>query len=428
MKINILNEVPHLINAGIITQEAGEKILEYYKTNEKDKTHPLLLVFGILGSVLSGLGLILIIAHNWNQLSIMSKTTIAFTPLLISQILCGYTLLKKPDNKIWKETTATLLFFTVGASIAQISQIYHIMGEISSYLLTWSLLCIPLIYIMRSSMVSILSIVLITAYGVSHLKMDSDQEINYIYGLLILTIVPHYLSIIKEQTHLGFTVLHHWLLPLSISTMFLTFVNDKTGVLYTLVYMSLMGLFYIIGNILCNDKIGFLRSGFKPISVIFSLTILFFMSSEAAWNEIVANNSFINLRDNLMALVIMGIAIVLFIRQYGPKNLAKTNPFNYIFLLYFVLVWVGYYLDIGFYLMNILTLSLGIWSVYLGIDKTNLKLMNLGLFIVSLWVLIKFFSSDYSFLSRGLVFIGLGIGFYLANYQIMNKPKLNENE
>ncbi len=426
MKIDIINEVPRLIDAGIITEEDGMKIIHYYQTKEKVKIHPLLLIFGILGSVFSGLGLILIIGHNWDYFSVLTKTLIAFTPLLLSQIMCGYVLLKRSTNKIWKEATATLLFFTVGACIAQISQIYHIVGDMSTFLLIWTLLAVPLVYIMSSYMVSLLTIVLVTAYGMSHMSSVSPHEINYVYWALILTMLPNYILLVKENKDVGFITLHHWILPLSIAIMFLTFTDKDSSPRYTIVYMSLMGLYYLMGNLLYAEKIQFFRTGYKPISVAISLIVIFYMSSIFAWNEMDLYKPFIFSRDFNISLILTAISTYLFLDQFKNTQLKNINPFNFLYLIYFIFICIGLYTPFGFILINTLILVLGIGCIYQGMERTHVKLMNLGLLIVSIWVLIKFFSSDYSFLLRGIVFIVMGIGFYIANYQIINKRKINE--
>jgi len=76
--MRILKEIPELISAGIITQKTADKILGHYKNKSGSSTQRLLIVLGILGAILVGLGIILIIAHNWDGLLRSSKTFFAF--------------------------------------------------------------------------------------------------------------------------------------------------------------------------------------------------------------------------------------------------------------------------------------------------------------------------------------------------------------
>jgi uncharacterized membrane protein len=92
--MSIRNDISDLLKAEIITQETADRIHAYYKSKGGSSTNRLFVVFGILGAILIGLGITLIIAHNWDELSRSTKTVIAFIPLLTGQALCGFTLMK----------------------------------------------------------------------------------------------------------------------------------------------------------------------------------------------------------------------------------------------------------------------------------------------------------------------------------------------
>nr|MBP6695882.1 DUF2157 domain-containing protein [Saprospiraceae bacterium] len=85
-------DIEELLHKDIIDEKTAEKIYNYYRHKKSNSENPLFIVFGILGAILVGLGIILIIAHNWDHLSRLVKTVIVFIPMAISQILCGYTL------------------------------------------------------------------------------------------------------------------------------------------------------------------------------------------------------------------------------------------------------------------------------------------------------------------------------------------------
>jgi len=93
-------DIDQLKREGVIDEATADRILGFY-TNEKDPSsgNRLFLIFGVFGALMIGLGIILIIAHNWEQLSRLQKTIIAFIPMLLSQLACWYTLFKKSDSK-----------------------------------------------------------------------------------------------------------------------------------------------------------------------------------------------------------------------------------------------------------------------------------------------------------------------------------------
>ena len=106
MTMSILNDLQELESAGVISKDTSTRIESYYKNKKDPSTNKLFVVFGILGAILVGLGTILIIAHNWDELSRGLKTGAAFLPLLVGQALCSFTLLKKHQNIAWKEGSA----------------------------------------------------------------------------------------------------------------------------------------------------------------------------------------------------------------------------------------------------------------------------------------------------------------------------------
>lgn len=161
MKSKLVEELPELIRNQVISEEVAINIRNYYVTRQADSPNKLFTVFGVLGSLLVGLGIILIFAHNWDGFSRLLKTVLAFFPLILGQLLTAYAIFREKSS-VWKEATGTFLFFAVGSSIALISQIYNIPGDLGTYVLTWIVLCFPLIYILKSNAVAMLHIVLST--------------------------------------------------------------------------------------------------------------------------------------------------------------------------------------------------------------------------------------------------------------------------
>ena len=114
MSKQILNELRHLIHAQIITEDTAQKIREYYKAQPNQSSNRLFVVFAILGSLLVGLGIVLILAHNWDNLAKGIKLAVGSFPLFAAQVLAGYVLIKKRDIVAWREASGSFLFFHPG--------------------------------------------------------------------------------------------------------------------------------------------------------------------------------------------------------------------------------------------------------------------------------------------------------------------------
>src|SRR6516225_845972 len=136
----LIQELKELVRADVISSETAGKITDYLATRTREKPNRFPVVVNILATLLAGLGLVLLIAHNWDNFNRLTKTILAFVPILLGQALCAFVLLRRKGNTAWQECCAVLLFFGVASSISLISQTYHINGSISDFLLTWLLL------------------------------------------------------------------------------------------------------------------------------------------------------------------------------------------------------------------------------------------------------------------------------------------------
>ena len=102
MSNKFLNDLPELIEGGIITNEIAESISIYYEKKKAEQGGVLQVVLAVLGAILIGLGILFILAHNWDYMSVSVKTILAFTPLVVAQALAVYIILKKSGDKMWR--------------------------------------------------------------------------------------------------------------------------------------------------------------------------------------------------------------------------------------------------------------------------------------------------------------------------------------
>ena len=88
--MKILKELDELTAAEVISPEVAERIRHYAEQRtQSNSSHRLLTVFGALGAILIALGVIVLLAHNWDELPRWIKTFFSFLPLLAGQAACG---------------------------------------------------------------------------------------------------------------------------------------------------------------------------------------------------------------------------------------------------------------------------------------------------------------------------------------------------
>lgn len=424
-----LKNIRELVNADVITQETADKIQKFYENKKGQSQNRIFIIFGVLGAMLVGLGIILIIAHNWDEFPRIIKTFLAFIPLIFGQILCGYILIKKRDNIAWNESGTTFLFFAVGASISLISQIYNMPGNLASFLLTWILLCLPLVYVMRSYIGSLLYLAGITYYICEAAYWSYSSYETYIFWILFLVILPHYYFLHKKKPESNFTIFHNWFIPLSVITALGSVANNNEELMFV-AYFGLFGLLYLIGNSPLFNQQKIRNNGYLVSGSVGTIILLFMLSFDWFWKDL-GNKNFqveeiITSPEFLTSAFIFLLFMVVFYFKNKDKKLANIKPQEFIFLLFIIIFIIGLYSIFAMVLINILIFTLGIMIIITGTKQSHLGILNYGLLIITVLIIFRFFDMDLSFVAKGIIFILVGVGFFTANYLILKKRNKNE--
>ncbi|MGB0646972.1 MAG: DUF2157 domain-containing protein [Bradymonadia bacterium] len=172
------------VEAGVVDEAAKARILAYERANSKPK---LLSAITGLAALAIGLGLISLIAANWDGLSANVKLGI--------DIILGVTLvfgLYRADRRerLWlRETLIAVITAWTLASIALIGQIYQLGGDTRSALLFWLLLISPLLSQGRSHLVGIVwvgGLILTAGSWFNQLETFYEWVPTLIWGVLWL--------------------------------------------------------------------------------------------------------------------------------------------------------------------------------------------------------------------------------------------------
>jgi uncharacterized membrane protein len=423
--MRLRKEITELLDAGIIDQVTANRINEYYDNKSGTPQSKLLIVFGIFGSLLIGLGIILILAHNWDDLSRSAKTVIAFLPLILGQAICGYTLFKKPNSTAWREASSAFLFIAIGACISLISQIYNISGSMGAFMLTWMLLALPVIYVMRSSVASLFYIAGITWFACEVGYWDRTGE-NYLYWGLLLLVLPHYYLLYKNKRESNFFTFHNWFIPLSVIISLGTIATETEELMF-IAYMSLFGLLYLIGNtpVLREQKIR--NNGYLVLGSLGTVVLLLGLSFDFFWSDLrqeeFVTKDWIQTPEFIAAAILTLAALILLLYQKSKQRPFELKPVEGVFIFFIIIFLIGIKSPMAIVLINILVLMIGIMTIREGARQYNLGVLNYGLMIVTALVICRFFDTDLGFVLKGILFVGVGIGFFFANYMMIKRKK-----
>ncbi|GAA4236291.1 DUF2157 domain-containing protein [Postechiella marina] len=426
MKSKFQNNINELLQEQIISKEVAQNIENYYNNKPNTSTSKLFTVFSVLGSTLIGLGIILILAHNWDHFVKGIKTTLAFLPLVIAQFFVGFSILKK-KSKTWKEASGVFLFFTVGSSMALVAQIYNIPGDLSSYLLTWIALCLPLIYLLNSHVLAIVSLVFTTYYACAYgYFYNTSHGTPWLYIVLLAVIIPYYIMLIKQKTSANIVSVLNWFFPLSLTIVLASFVQSNESLGYVM-YVCLFGCFYNLGKLPHFNNIQLRRNGYLVLGSLGTVFMLLLSSFEWIWKDVLKDNILVNGQETYVLLVLFITSFGLLFFNYLKKGVRSLNLYQFIFIIFSGIFFTGFYgLNFPVVFINVLILLLGIMAVKIGADKYHFGVLNYGLFIIVILIVCRFFDTNMSFVIRGLLFVSVGVGFFLTNYIMLNKKKLKE--
>lgn len=403
----LYKELPKLVAAGIISEKTAQQIKDYYgPLEEKNKEQNLVLIFSILGAVLIGSGLILLLAHNWSELTRLSRTLIIFTTLIGAQSLVAWVLLHKSYSLPWREGSTTALVFIVGAAIALIGQTYHLPSNLANFLLTWMLLILPLVYLADVTIPALFYL-----GGISWWSFVVQGEFSLLFWLLVVLIIPYYIKQIKIDKTSRKVSLLSWTLSLSFllgiySTLEL---NLYSSFLWRLIYLSYFSSLFLLGQ-----KLNLQTKALEAIGLIGNFLIIYELGSFSETDHLLFKNLLTGDMLNYgITILLLGLNIYLLWDSYIKDRDNLLLGLSAGILLSSLLFSKILFLNLLIYNFYLLAISLSL--LLKGLEEKIMKLANLGILMIAIQIIGRFFFLKLSFVWRGVVFVLVGISFLVSN-------------
>jgi uncharacterized membrane protein len=422
-------ELPMMQTDGVISGETAGRIRSYYAEQTVSGLHWAIIAFAVLGSLLIGAGIILLFAHNWDALSRPTRAVLSFFPVIIGSIV-SFIAVAKNGGTALRESAGIFHSLAVGASIALIGQTYHISSSLPNFFLTWTLLVLPLVFILRSSGAGMVYLALTCGWsGVS-------QEVNgHAAGfvLLLLPMIGQTVYLLRKDRHMPETLLNLWglLLATCISTG-LVFERTVPG-LWIIAYAALLSGAGLLGIHLYGEQEGWANPP-KTLGVVGVGLLAYVFTFSDAWYDI----GWRHMRsgweyrewgpwlDSGITLIFLAGWVAAAIKSFRRSSLETIalSVFPVIALLCFLLGSSGNRDAINALLFNGFMLFFGIVYIVLGCRGLKLRQLNGGMAVLSLLLITRFFDDDFGFLARGIVFIVLGISFLVVNMTMVRRKRM----
>lgn len=410
----LYHELPELVAKEIIPAESAERIKKHYGP-VTDSTGPktFLLVFGVIGSLLVGLGIVLILAHNWEHLSRLNRLVIALGLLVAAQVLAGSVLWFKRDSLAWREAAATVLMLMVGTAIALVGQTYHLVADTDAFLLNWLLLSLPLLYLMDSVSIAVLYTLGVTNWAVSGYFDVSKQFIWVLLGLLL----PYYWNLLQHRRYANSTVILSWVVSICLYFCFGAAFGGYLANLGLLIYSSLFASHYLTGVLWFSQHEQSWRMPFKTVGLTGNIGLVFILTFHDIWRHITLNRETVPFAAFLLAAILLAAVSG---GNYLLARQANRDSWRFATIPFVIAVaYVCQHLDSSGWgataIMNAYVLWLSSGIIINGVGRRSLGIVNAGMVLLAALIVARFFDIELSFVVRGVAFVLVGLGFLAAN-------------
>lgn len=422
-------ELPDLVQREVVDPATAERLTRHYELNALgDGSATRKLMLALLGCLLVGAGVILLFAHNWDELSRPARAAVSLGQLALAQAFAAYALLRRPGAAAL-EGSGALLALAIGAAIGLISQTYHLAGELGDFMLVWIALGAPLVYVLPARIVA--TLVLIAAPWLAF-ERARDVDHGFAYLVAIASMLPA-LALREHGSRAdGLTLLARWAFVLTVPLGAAPLVVERAGGPWLPFYAGLAAAFVALGVSLERGA-SFPR---RPLSIAGGLgTVLLalLLSYHEVLDEVLNNHppDYAN-RATWPAMAAFGIALLaLGVAAVRARDVVKANEpaalallgVNAVLLAIYGLAHTGASIEGLAIVASVALLALGGALLALGLRAHSASLSNKGLGVLALLFTARFFDTELSFIARGLGFMLLGAAFLAINVLLSRKAK-----
>ncbi|MCG6947651.1 MAG: DUF2157 domain-containing protein [Acidobacteria bacterium] len=427
----LLRELPKLEAGGVVDAAAAERLRAHYTDTSETGRQLMVAIFAVFGAVLIGGGVILLLAHNWESFGRGTRAAIALSPLVATQVLVGWMIVKRFGSTAWREGSATLLALTVAEAIALVDQTYHTGGDLASFLWRWALLLAPLPWLLDSTAVAVIFLAALTCWA-GAAKAEGSQIL--VIWPLAAAVVPHLIQVLRSDRRGLRAANLQWAIALFVCVAAGLGLEHRVPGLWILIYVGLFALLITLGTAFRRDEESLWRRPFEVVGVAGSVILWTILSFEEPWKNIGWQhiitaeqlNEIASWVDVLLAVGLPTAAMVA-IAFIIDRQRDRLVLLWVISVPLVAVVWpVTAATDIdwlGALAFNLLLFVVGVATLSEGVRGQNLAVVNLGMAVVALLIIVRFFDSDLGFIFKGLAFIFVGIGFLVANMLLSRRNR-----
>ncbi len=423
----LYQELPTLVSSGIVPAEVAERIRKHYGEPDAEESgrHWLITLFAIIGAALIGGGIILLLAHNWEELSRPVRAMISLAPLIAAQALGAWVLWTGNESTARREGVGTFLTLAIGSSIALIAQTYNLGGTFPDFMFTWTLLALPVAYLLRATLPALLYLVGVTIWSGS--VMDEGAKSLWFWPLVGLAL-PYLWMTARENRYHPRPLLVCWVLSIvgAIGAGFGAHRQLNEFSWWTVLFGGLFAAWWLIGSRWYGEATSVWQRPFQIVGGLGLWVLSLVLTFADPWKEITQHVWWGGWHHNsaewAVALAWPVAAVALWVaawrRHETSELLLGAMP---------VLAVIGHAMAVhdmelaAAVLFNVYVLVVAVALIASGAKSQRLGIINAGMLLLSALILCRFFDADLGFVARGIAFILIGTGFLITNLVLLRR-------
>jgi hypothetical protein len=430
----LLAELPELVASGVLSQQSADALRQHYSSQPSEAPRRLgFILSAVLGSLLIGAGVVLLVAHNWDFLSRPIRCAIAFVPLVLSQALGLFVLLRRNESGAWRESAAILNVAAIGTAIALVSQTYQIQGDFARFILVWMLLALPVVYLFRTSLglsayFAGAAIWVLASSKSSHFFSALPNDL-WVWALLafgLQTFVTH----LRRDRHGYGTLLATTAVAFAAAVSLGQTDDIGSHSFWRCSFAGFWTVVYLVGLFSFKDWRSTRPHPFVAAGWIGIVSLAVFLTFQDTWRTRQWQDA-VNLvprhyPDALAAGIQIAwvLAAVLFVLYAFWKdreiNLAPAAFAPLTFIAWGIAKQTGNPL-VPALLLNFFVLGLGVFTLLRGVRAGRIFEANLGMLVIAILAVARFFDAEFEFVVRGVAFIVIGLGFLATNLVVFKR-------
>jgi uncharacterized membrane protein len=427
----LYGELPRLVERGVLTPDAAEALRHHYGPLDSADAGASWgqILLASFGALLVGGGIILIVAHNWDDLGRPARAALVLAMLAAAQALTIYAAARRPNSIAWREAASAFLVCAVGAAIALVGQTYNVGGSFESLMRAWLWLVVLVPYLTGSNLASILfwALLVVRVGNLGWREGPSDP------WLLVFAALPFVVMRLRREPQSWATALLAIASAASIFIVGSIFAGSHGwNGLWAVFQVSFVAAVVAAASWPpgAESLDPWRRRVLVPAWLVLIVvgTILTF---DDAWRTVsIVDRDFRRISVILTALVAAACAVfatIITIRlaRAGKRAAAAAASAALLVVLLHALAMMDTtgVSEGGWIAFNLWLLALGVLAVIEGLSALELGTTNRGLAALAALIAARFFDTDLNFLARGLAFVAFGLACFAVNIWLMRRVR-----